>query len=507
MGAGGQEMTRRMAQKMTDVLFPGVQMLDIGFGVGGSAMEFCELYGATVRGIDLNPIGHAMASKELRARNDRRRDQGQQPLNCTFQVQDASTADFDDESFHVIYSRDTLLHLDGPTKEALFRKFTKWLKPGGRICIADYCLGAQSTATGKPTPAFQTYLQARGYHMWTPVNYAKAVERAGLQDAVGEDLAFWYCATCQKELDRVLLAPDDFLQSHPEETLSNLEKTYWDKIQMTLRGDRSYVLVTATKDEPYMDLKKQVCEAYTKLSKEGYVIGCDGNVSARVDGDKIIMTPTGIAVPDLTPSKMVLCDSNGKPIGGNYKPTSEKDLHTLIYQSRPDVGAIVHFHSVYASALACVRQSLPPAHYAVCELLCSAEHGIPKDTNRAVQCAPYFTYGTWPLAMATAAALGQNQAVLMANHGAIVVAEDLESAMFRAARLERECEIYWRSLQFGKPVPLTEQEMHDLARRDLTYGQEQLPVVVLPDTPSATSLCTDSSSDDELHGFVETKPE
>jgi hypothetical protein len=78
--------------------------------------------------------------------------------------------------------------------------------------------------------------------------------------------------------------------------------------------------------------------------------------------------------------------------------------------------------------------------------------------------------------------------------------------MFRAARLERECEIYWRSLQFGK-VPLTEQEMHDLARRDLTYGQEQLPVVVLPDTPSASSLCTDSYSDDELHGFVETKPE
>jgi L-fuculose-phosphate aldolase len=494
MGAGGTEMTRMMAKVIEPVLkatstststsTSSCRMLDVGFGVGGTAFEFCELYGATVTGIDVNPTGVQLANEELKKRNAQLAATGKPQLNVTFHVQDASQAIYEEGSFDVIYSRDALLHLNAATKEQLFRQFTKWLAPGGMVCIGDYCLGNKShDGTGLPTPEFQEYLTTRGYHMWTPEMYAKTLEDAGLEQGVGRDLAFWYCATCQKELDRVLLpgpTREEFLKSNNEETLNGLETTYRNKIQMTLRGDRSYTLVTAVKKAKYMDLRQQVVDAYIQLSKENLIMSCDGNISARCGADDatathFLVTPTGIDISDLEACKIVLCDHNGKGVPGQtFKPTSEKDLHTLIYQARPDVGAIVHSHSIYACALACCRMSLPPAHYAVCELLCNTTtstcSSLPSEAA-AVQCAPYHTYGTWALAVATLNALGKNEAVFMANHGAVVVGPDLETAMYRTARLERECEIYWRAKQLGIPQNLTLPEIQQLHVRDQTYGQ------------------------------------
>ena len=504
MGAGGQDMTQMMITKVLEPFWTAtmnrnknknnngeckIQLLDVGFGVGGTAMELCEWnpMAVSVHGIDVNPVGLEMAQQELQRRNQQRQTLGQPSLMATFELQDASTVDFEPQSLDIIYSRDTLLHLDGSTKQRLFAKFHHWLKPGGMVCIGDYCLGRNSAATGQPTTAFAEYLDARGYHMWTPSDYAKAFETAGFQNAQAEDLAFWYCTMCQKELDRVLLHPDVFLRDHPKDTLTNLTKTYQDKIGMTLRGDRSYVLVTAVKkansatsildhhnSDSHIELRQRIVDVYTKLSREGYVLSCDGNVSVRVDANHLLLTPSGVAISDLDASSIVLCDRNGTALPGQrYKPTSEKDLHTLIYQTRPDVHAIVHSHSIYACALACCRQSLPASHYAVCELLENACGGIPSQSHQmAVQCAPYFTYGTWPLAVATVSSLGKNHAVFMANHGAVVVGSDLDTAMYLTSRLERECEIYWRCQQLGIPQSLTGREIHDLARRDLTYGQQ-----------------------------------
>jgi L-fuculose-phosphate aldolase len=249
----------------------------------------------------------------------------------------------------------------------------------------------------------------------------------------------------------------------------------------------------------HLELRQELCDAYKTLYSKGWIMSCDGNVSVRApDGNHILMTPTGINTPDLTAATMVLCDSNGDSLE-KLKPTSEKDLHTLIYQSRPDVGAIVHSHSIYACALACCRIPLPPAHYAVCELLHNTA-GVNNDSpeNVMVKCTPYYTYGTWELAMASLAGLGQNHAVLLANHGAVVVGPDLATAMHSTERLERECEIYWRAMQFSsssnnnngtganngasavQPQALTYAEIQALHKRDLTYGQEADAVVSGP---------------------------
>lgn len=480
MSAGGEAMTGLM---MGALQAPkGCSMLDIGFGIGGAAYAFAETLDATVRGIDVGVQGCELAKAELVRRNEERVAAGLTPLKITFELEDCTQADYAPESFDVIYSRDTFVHLSAESKEKVFANCFKWLKPGGKICIADYSLGRNSDASGQPTPAFAQYLQARDYHMYTAKQYSVALETPGFTDVNARDMAHWYCVTCQTELDRVAQpgpSREKCLEEQGAEQVAKLEQTYENKIQMTLRGDRSYVLITGVKAdgeaESSASLQKEVQEAYLKLYNKGWVMSCDGNLSARVapGSPDFFVTPTGIDATQIEPSQIVRCNGNGKTDGA-IKPTSEVDLHTLIYQSRPDVGAVVHSHSIYACALACCRIPLPPAHYAVCELLCSPTSSCAvKDQEgaAAVQCGSYHTYGTFELATATLAALGQNYACFMANHGAVVVGKDLAEAMYLTERLERECEIYWRAKQLARPIPLTSEEITSLALRDKTYGQ------------------------------------
>jgi len=477
MSAGGAAMTKMMIDALQAP--KGCSMLDIGFGVGGAAFGFAEALDATVHGIDVGLQGYNMAKQELARRNEQRQAAGLAPLKITFVLNDCVQATFPAESFDVIYSRDTFVHLNEADKAKVFANCFKWLKPGGKLCIADYSLGRNSNADGAPTPAFAVYLQARDYHMYTAGQYSQALEAAGFKSVDAQDMAHWYCVTCQTELDRVAQpgpGRDKALEEEGKEQVTKLEQTYINKIQMTLRGDRSYVLVTGVKPGKDSVLQKEVQEAYLKLYKKGWVMSCDGNISAREspDSPNFYVTPTGIDATSIEPSQIVFCNGNGKT-EGSVKPTSEVDLHSLIYQSRPDVGAIVHSHSIYACALACCRIPLPPAHYAVCELLCDPSRHkdrVADEGGTAVQCSTYHTYGTFELATACLAALGQNNACFLANHGAVVVGKDLAEAMYRTERLERECEIYFRAKQLARPIPLTPEEVRSLAIRDQTYGQD-----------------------------------
>lgn len=286
--------------------------------------------------------------------------------------------------------------------------------------------------------------------------------------------------TCQTELDRVAQpgpGRDECLLEFGEEQVGKLEQTYQNKIQMTLRGDRSYVMTTGVKSGvDVMALKTAVQESYLKVYKSGQIIGCDGNVSARLapGSEEFLCTPTGIYPEDIKPSDVVICDKNGETTGP-IKPTSEVNLHSRIYAARPDVGAIVHAHSIYACALAGCRIPLPPTHYAVCELLChpiSNPEIASKEEEMVVKCGDYATYGTMDLAETTLEALGAHNACFMANHGSVVVGKDLAHAMHNQERLERECEIYWRARQLGEPVSLTLEEIKSLALRDESYGQD-----------------------------------
>ena len=479
MSAGGLETTIETAKVLTDVLNRpgGAKILDVGCGIGGPAFFFASTYGAHVHGVDINSVGIEIA----KANYENKECKG----STSFSVVDVTSAEFPDESFDIIYSRDALLHFPNQIKALLFQKFLKWLTPGGKVCITDYCIGPKSAE--KMDSDFAKYIDDRGYHLFTPDDYKKCFIDAGFQDdqVISTGRPHWYCCICQKELDNVQLpgaARDKFLETSSDVELAKLIKTYNDKIQMTLRGDRSFVILHATKTKPYFDLRKSIVDAYKKLSLDGYIMSCDGNVSARADENTFLVTPSGVQVSNLTADKVVLCTNDGNACPGEaFKPSSEANLHDAIYRTRPDVGGIVHSHSIFVCALACCRLPLPPSHYAVCELLQDYDFASPdggstklNPDDATVKCAPYHTYGTKALSKASLLDLGKNHAVLLANHGAVVVGDSLESAMYNTARLERECEIYWRSLQMasvGPPKPLSITDIKNLKKVDAGYGQ------------------------------------
>ena len=141
---------------------------------------------------------------------------------------------------------------------------------------------------------------------------------------------------------------------------------------------------------------------------------------------------------ELEPEQVTVVDLDGEVVGGELAPTSELDLHLGVYR-RFDAGAVVHTHAPMATALSCVLDELPCVHYQMLLL------------GGTVPVAPYETFGTPELAESVLDALEGRQAALMANHGAIVHAADVESAVELALLLEWACSVYWHAAAVGEP--------------------------------------------------------
>ncbi len=145
-----------------------------------------------------------------------------------------------------------------------------------------------------------------------------------------------------------------------------------------------------------------------------------GNLSVRLDEDAMLITPSGIAYPDLTESMIVRVDLANDAWSGPYRPSGERKLHAETYRRRPDVLAGVHTHQSAASICAAARVAVP------------TPFGM-------VPCAPYALPGTKRITKGTVDALGSGPAVLMANHGAFAVGGSLSEAFDRVIALERAC--------------------------------------------------------------------
>lgn len=190
--------------------------------------------------------------------------------------------------------------------------------------------------------------------------------------------------------------------------------------------------------------REAVAAACRRLAAEGLVIGTAGNVS-MASGELVAISPTGAALAELDPEQVSVVDREGALVEGELEPTSELDLHLGVYQ-RYGAGAVVHTHAPVATALSCVIDELPCVHYSM--LLLGGD----------VRVAPYATFGTPELAASVIEALEGKTAALMANHGAIVYAEDLDAAVERALLLEWACEVYSRAVAVGEPRVLGEDE-------------------------------------------------
>jgi L-fuculose-phosphate aldolase len=186
-----------------------------------------------------------------------------------------------------------------------------------------------------------------------------------------------------------------------------------------------------------------IARACRQLAAEGLVIDTAGNVSAAVEGDLIAITPTGAVLAELRPSDVAIVDRTGALVDGPFAPTSELDLHLGIY-ARHGAGAVVHTHAPMATALSCVLDELPCVHYSMLLL------------GGTVPVAPYETFGTPELADAVVESLVGHTAALMANHGAVSFADDVDNAVERMRLLEWACTVYWRARAIGEPNALDE---------------------------------------------------
>jgi L-fuculose-phosphate aldolase len=199
-----------------------------------------------------------------------------------------------------------------------------------------------------------------------------------------------------------------------------------------------------------------VVDAARRLADHGLVTGTAGNISARA-GDLVAVTPTGAVLEELVPEQVVVVDLEGELVDGELEPTSELELHLGVYH-RYDAGAVIHAHPPMATALACVLDELPVIHY---EMLAF---------GGAVRVAPYHTFGTPRLAEATLNALADRNVALMANHGAIAFAADVNLAVRHMLLLEWACTVYWRAATIGTPKVLDSEQQHEVIKAAVERG-------------------------------------
>lgn len=205
-------------------------------------------------------------------------------------------------------------------------------------------------------------------------------------------------------------------------------------------------------------LRESIVAACKQLETTGLNRGTTGNVSCR-EADHFLITPTGVPVDEITPSRIVAINFDGKVIGIG-KPSSEWQFHADILRARPEINAVVHTHSPYATALACLRENLPPFHYMI------AVAG-----GDSVRCAPYALFGSDTLSQYAVQALTGRKACLLANHGMITLGRDLDEAMAIAIELESLCQQYLIARQVGNPKLLSENEMQAVIERFKSYGK------------------------------------
>lgn len=201
-----------------------------------------------------------------------------------------------------------------------------------------------------------------------------------------------------------------------------------------------------------------VVDAAKKLEMLGLNKGTSGNISIR-DGEGFRITPSGIKVEALHPEMVPKLSLEGE-WDGYYKPSSEWRMHADIYRARPEVQAVVHTHSSFATSLSCLRKEIPPFHYMIA--LAGGD---------TIRCADYALFGTQALSDSALIALKDRKACLLANHGLIAVGKDLEQAIDIAQEVETLCEQYWRALQVGEPVLLTHPQMNEVIEQFKGYGR------------------------------------
>ena len=213
-----------------------------------------------------------------------------------------------------------------------------------------------------------------------------------------------------------------------------------------------------------LDIKKKIIETCLWLQEKDLVIGTWGNVSVRVD-DRIILTPSRIDYKVMEPEDMVTIDLEGNVVEGFRSPTTEKEVHRNIYIARKDVGAIVHFHPKYGTAMCAQDEGIPCITEEMSQLL----GGSVPITPKYVRAGEHEKLG-----IIAAETIGKKNAVLLRNHAPVCCGKDLDEAITCCQVVEKSALIFLSlkaaNLNIQKiPDELVEVENH---RFKYDYGHE-----------------------------------
>jgi L-fuculose-phosphate aldolase len=186
------------------------------------------------------------------------------------------------------------------------------------------------------------------------------------------------------------------------------------------------------------------------ILEEGLTQRTSGNVSVRVDEDRVAISPSGAPYHEISPEDVPLVDLDGELVEGDRAPSSETPMHTEVYRRRDDVNGIVHTHSPYATTFASLGATIKPSHYLI------------SFAGKSVETAPYGRNGTADLGQKAADSMGEDNAVLLRNHGVLAVGPTLEDAHNVASRVEYCARIHYQASQLGDPVLVDDDELDDL---------------------------------------------
>jgi L-fuculose-phosphate aldolase len=179
-----------------------------------------------------------------------------------------------------------------------------------------------------------------------------------------------------------------------------------------------------------VELVEQLVWAGNEMVRRGLTVYTGGNISVRAqDGTGFHITPSNIPYADIQAQDLVMVDWTGNVVSGLHPPSIEHNLHRLIYLARPDAVAIVHTHSLYAATLAASKRrcGIPSALGEIAGYL-----GGP------IPLAEYAPFGSMQLAQNAVRCLGQeNKAILLKNHGALAIGENLRQALDFAELVEK----------------------------------------------------------------------
>jgi len=211
-------------------------------------------------------------------------------------------------------------------------------------------------------------------------------------------------------------------------------------------------------------LRRGIVETALEMERLGINQGTSGNVSARL-GDGFLITPSGVPARELHEENMVwlpLDVADNADVLREKRPSSEWRIHRDILRAREEIHAVVHTHSVAATALAIHGRDIPALHYMV-----AAAGG------NSIRCAPYALFGTQLLSDHALRALQDRRACLLAHHGVIALGDDLARAVWLAHEVEVLARQYLLACQLGAPPLLSDAQMDEVLERFKTYGRQK----------------------------------